>query len=123
MPCYTTTCLQIVKQFSFERISQLCICFTYDNKRIINLRILILYSNIMMSFFCFVLLMLPFCGAFPSEPKCSKYDYEEKTLERMIRMEYAVERMLEENKAVERRIADSLTTLQNEKKQMQVIHL
>ena len=38
-------------------------------------------------------------------------------------MEYAVERMLEENKAVERRIADSLNTLQNEQKQMQVTQL
>jgi len=76
-----------------------------------------------MSLFCFVLLVFPLSGAFPSEPKCSKYDYEEKTLERTIRMEYAVERMLEENKAVERRIADSLNTLQNEQKQMQVTQL
>ena len=77
----------------------------------------------MMAFFCFVVLMFPLSGAFPPEPKCSKYDYEEKTLERTIRMEYAVERMLEENKAVERRIADSLNTMLNEQKQMQVTHL
>ncbi|XP_052761734.1 complement C1q-like protein 4 [Mya arenaria] len=35
----------------------------------------------------------------PSCPACSKYDYEEKVLERMIRMEFAFENVLKENKA------------------------
>ncbi|XP_052763211.1 uncharacterized protein LOC128205524 isoform X1 [Mya arenaria] len=36
----------------------------------------------------------------PPSPACSKYDFEEKVLEKMIRMEFAFEKVLNENKVV-----------------------
>ncbi|XP_052762381.1 heavy metal-binding protein HIP-like [Mya arenaria] len=50
----------------------------------------------------------------PSCPACSKYDYEEKVLERMIRMEFAFENVLKENKAVSKTVEEDLTRIKEE---------
>jgi len=73
-----------------------------------------------MAFFNVVLVCLIFlCGSFASEPKCSKFDFEEKTLEKVIRMELTMERLLAENKEVEQRMADTLNTMQQERQTLQ----
>jgi len=64
--------------------------------------------------FCLIFL----CGSFASEPKCSKFDYDERTLEKVIRMELTIERLLAENKEVKQRTADTLNTLQQERQEM-----
>jgi len=72
-----------------------------------------------MALFNVVLVCLIFlCGSFASEPKCSKFDYDERTLEKVIRMELTMERLLAENKEVEQRTADILNTLQQERQEM-----
>jgi len=71
-----------------------------------------------MALFNFVLVCLFLCGSFASEPKCSKFDYDERTLEKVIRMELTMERLLAENKEVEQRTADTLNTLQQERQDM-----
>ncbi|XP_052761744.1 heavy metal-binding protein HIP-like [Mya arenaria] len=50
----------------------------------------------------------------PSCPACSKYDYEEKVLERMIRMEFAFEKVLKENKIESETVEQDLTRIKEE---------
>ena len=71
-----------------------------------------------MALFNFVLVCLFLCGSFASEPKCSKFDYDERTLEKVIRMELTMEGLLAENKEVEQRTADTLNTLQQERQEI-----
>ncbi|XP_052761396.1 uncharacterized protein LOC128204093 [Mya arenaria] len=54
----------------------------------------------------------------PSCPACSKYDYEEKVLERMIRMEFAFENVLKENKAVSKTVEEDLTRIKEENERL-----
>ncbi|XP_052761726.1 uncharacterized protein LOC128204350 [Mya arenaria] len=54
----------------------------------------------------------------PSCPACSKYDYEEKVLERMIRMEFAFEKVLKENKAVSKTVEQDLTRIKEENERL-----
>ncbi|XP_052761738.1 uncharacterized protein LOC128204362 [Mya arenaria] len=54
----------------------------------------------------------------PSCPSCSKYDYEEKVLERMIRMEFAFENVLKENKAVSETVEEDLTRIKEENERL-----
>ena len=68
-----------------------------------------------MTLFNVVLGCLVLCGSYASEPKCSKFDYDERTLEKVIRMELTMERLLAENKEVEQRTADILNTMQQER--------
>ncbi|XP_052761739.1 uncharacterized protein LOC128204363 [Mya arenaria] len=55
----------------------------------------------------------------PSCPECSKYDYEEKVLERMIRMEFAFEKVLKENKAVSKTVEQDLTRIKEDNERLQ----
>ncbi|XP_052762464.1 uncharacterized protein LOC128205086 [Mya arenaria] len=54
----------------------------------------------------------------PSCPACSKYDYEEKVLERMIRMEFAFEKVLKENKDVSKTVEQDLTRIKVENERL-----
>ncbi|XP_052765168.1 uncharacterized protein LOC128206623 [Mya arenaria] len=54
----------------------------------------------------------------PSDPACSKYDFEEKVLERMIRMEFAFEKVLTENKVVSETVEQDLTRIKKENKRL-----
>ncbi|XP_052762383.1 heavy metal-binding protein HIP-like [Mya arenaria] len=54
----------------------------------------------------------------PSCPACSKYDYEEKVLERMIRMEFAFEKVLKDNKAVSETVEEDLTRIKEENERL-----
>ncbi|XP_052761737.1 uncharacterized protein LOC128204361 [Mya arenaria] len=54
----------------------------------------------------------------PSCPACSKYDYEEKVLERMIRMEFAFEKVLKENKAVSKTVEQDLMLIKEENERL-----
>ncbi|XP_052761731.1 uncharacterized protein LOC128204355 [Mya arenaria] len=54
----------------------------------------------------------------PSCPECSKYDYEEKVLERMIRIEFAFENVLKENKAVSKTVEEDLTRIKEENERL-----
>ncbi|XP_052761398.1 collagen alpha-2(VIII) chain-like [Mya arenaria] len=54
----------------------------------------------------------------PSCPACSKYDYEEKVLERIIRMEFAFEKVLKENKAVSKTVEQDLTRFKEENERL-----
>ncbi|XP_052761365.1 uncharacterized protein LOC128204068 [Mya arenaria] len=54
----------------------------------------------------------------PSCPACSKYDYEEKLLERMIRMEFAYEKVLKENKDVSKTVEQDLTRIKEENERL-----
>ncbi|XP_052761752.1 uncharacterized protein LOC128204375 [Mya arenaria] len=54
----------------------------------------------------------------PSCPACSKYDYEEKVLERMIRMEFAFEKVMNENKAVSKTVEQDLTCIKEENERL-----
>jgi len=72
-----------------------------------------------MALFSIIFISVYLCGSFASEPKCSKFDYDERTLEKVIRMELTMERLLAENKEVEQRTADTLNTLQQERQTLQ----
>ncbi|XP_052761741.1 heavy metal-binding protein HIP-like [Mya arenaria] len=54
----------------------------------------------------------------PSCSACSKYDYEEKVLERMIRMEFAFEKVLKENKAISKTVEQDLTRIKEENERL-----
>ncbi|XP_052761363.1 collagen alpha-2(VIII) chain-like [Mya arenaria] len=54
----------------------------------------------------------------PSCPACSKFDYEEKVLERMIRMEFAFENVLKENKAVSKSVEQDLSRINEENERL-----
>ncbi|XP_052761729.1 uncharacterized protein LOC128204353 [Mya arenaria] len=54
----------------------------------------------------------------PSCPACSKYDYEEKVLERMIRMEFAFKKVLKENKAISKTVEHDLTRIKEENERL-----
>ncbi|XP_052765527.1 uncharacterized protein LOC128206867 isoform X1 [Mya arenaria] len=54
----------------------------------------------------------------PSCPACSKYDYEEKVLERMIRMEFAFENVLKGNRAVSKTVEEDLTRIKEENERL-----
>ncbi|XP_052761790.1 uncharacterized protein LOC128204414 [Mya arenaria] len=54
----------------------------------------------------------------PSCPACSKYDYEEKVLERMVRMEFAFEKVLKENKDVSKTVEQDLTRIKEENERL-----
>ncbi|WAR16136.1 hypothetical protein MAR_030730 [Mya arenaria] len=51
-------------------------------------------------------------------PVCSKYDYEEKLLERMIRMEFDFRKVLTENKVVSETVEHDLTKIKKENKRL-----
>ncbi|XP_052761743.1 uncharacterized protein LOC128204367 [Mya arenaria] len=56
----------------------------------------------------------------PSCPACSKYDYEEKMLERMIRMEFVFEKVLKENKALSKTVEQDLMLINEESERLHV---
>ncbi|XP_052761718.1 uncharacterized protein LOC128204343 [Mya arenaria] len=60
-------------------------------------------------------------GSEPSCPACSKYDYEERMLERIIRMEFAFENVLKENKAVSKTVEQDLTRIKEENERLQAV--
>ncbi|WAR16193.1 hypothetical protein MAR_030787 [Mya arenaria] len=68
----------------------------------------------MTGIFQLLLLVIATLASEPSCPACSKYDYEEKVLERMIRMEFAFEKVLDENKAVSKSVQLDLTRIKEE---------
>ena len=53
------------------------------------------------------------------EPKCSRFDYEEKTLEKIIRMEVSIQNKLEEYKELKNCILMILQQVNNERKDLE----
>ena len=49
-----------------------------------------------------------------NEPKCSKFDFEEKVLEKMVRMEHSSEIMMERFNDLFERVENSLKTMRDE---------
>ncbi|KAH3859890.1 hypothetical protein DPMN_102711 [Dreissena polymorpha] len=67
---------------------------------------------------CLYLLLsviVPTCAREPSSPICSKYDYEERLLERVLRNEFALETTLNEILKTNAKVVDALKQLEDEK--------
>ena len=60
--------------------------------------------------FCFVLILTLQLkvGRCDTEPRCSKFDFEEKLLEKMVRMEHATGVMMDQFKELSMEVKDSL---------------
>jgi len=72
----------------------------------------------MSAFTLFVVVGLA-CGIVTGEPACSKFDFEEKTLQKLVRMEFNFEKVLEEFNEVKQRVADNSKELQDERKTLE----
>ena len=72
----------------------------------------------MSAFTLFVIACLA-CRIVTGEPVCSKFDFEEKTLQKLVRMEFNFEKVLEELNEVKKRVADNSKELQNERKTLE----
>lgn len=57
--------------------------------------------------------------AFKLEQSCSKFDYEEKTLEKMIRLQIFVEQIKEDVDSTQSKVKHELNTLKKEREQFQ----
>lgn len=67
-----------------------------------------------------VILMLCGCGHFVwAEPRCSRFDYEEKTLEKMIRTEITVKQVLSDVEHVKKQTTDAVNSLERMKLEFQ----
>lgn len=66
----------------------------------------------------FVQLMFILSLAFPvlCEPACSKFDYEEKLLEKMVRMEFEVGQTLKEIKVISKKVTEDLAEIRQERR-------
>jgi len=58
-------------------------------------------------------------GLVRGEPKCSRFDYEEKLLEKMIRMEVEMEKKSDEYKDLQSRISYMLQQVNDERKDLE----
>ncbi|XP_053374483.1 uncharacterized protein LOC123553359 isoform X2 [Mercenaria mercenaria] len=63
-----------------------------------------------------ITVLLISCHGIHSEPHCSKFDYEEKLLEKMVRLEFLVENMKKEMKILKNEASTTLGNLQTERK-------
>ena len=74
----------------------------------------------------FVLLIITGCTRVYShymagnEPKCSKFDFEEKVLEKMVRMEHSTEIMMERFNDLFERVDNNLKTMKDEFEDMKL---
>jgi len=59
------------------------------------------------------------CGMMTGEPVCSKFDFEEKTLQKLVRMEFNFEKVVEEFNKIKSRVADNIGQLQDERKALE----
>ena len=54
------------------------------------------------------------CYVVEVEPKCSKFDFEEKVLEKMVRLEHSTEIMMERFTNLHEKVENSLKTMKDE---------
>ena len=55
-----------------------------------------------------------YCHVLDVEPKCSKFDFEEKVLEKMVRLEHSTEIMMERFNDLHEKVENSLKTMKDE---------
>ena len=54
------------------------------------------------------------CYVQGAEPKCSKFDFEEKVLEKMVRLEHSTEIMMKRSHKLHEKVENSLKTMKDE---------
>ena len=55
-----------------------------------------------------------YCYVVDDEPKCSKFDFEEKVLEKMVRLEHSTEIMMKRFHNMHEKVENSLKTMKDE---------
>jgi len=65
-----------------------------------------------------VFALLQFTAVICSEPGCSRFHYEEKLLEKMVRLEFQVEQMKEERQQLRDALADLRTEVRKQKSRL-----
>ena len=62
----------------------------------------------------FVILVAAAISRTQREPRCSKYDFEEKVLEKLVRMEHSNELIMEEFRQISTRVKEDIETMKGE---------
>ena len=58
---------------------------------------------------------------YDTEPRCSKYDFEEKVLEKMVRVEHSTNLIMDEFRAIKTQVASTLDTMRKEADEMKTV--
>ena len=91
---------------SFIYFVQEVFCMVYNKFKIVN----------MFPFFCLFLhlgMVIYAAGTLEEEPRCSKYDFEEKVLQKMVRLEHKMELMTEKYDKLDKECPQSQQRLQD----------